>query len=102
MTFIHELEEWPNFTWDMNQLASKLADVRYRQGLLLGRMAGLGFDLCNEANLTVLTTDVVKSSAIEGEHLDEQKVRSSVARQLGLYLHGMQRSSLLGIVVYIK
>jgi Fic family protein len=89
MTWIHELEEWPNFTWDMGLLASKLAETRHRQGLLLGRMAGLGFDLRSEANLATLIKDVVKSSAIEGEKLDEREVRSSIARKLGLDLGGL-------------
>ena len=89
MTWIHELEEWPNFTWDANKLASKLSEVRHRQGLLLGRMEGLGFDLRSEASLAVLTKDVIKSSAIEGEHLDEQEVRSSIARKLGLDVGGL-------------
>lgn len=89
MTWIHELKEWPNFTWDMESLAAKLAETRHRQGLLLGRMQGLGFDLRSEASLTVLTKDVVKSSAIEGERLDEQEVRSSIARKLGLDVGGL-------------
>jgi len=89
MTYIHQLDQWPDFNWDMNSLATQLADVRYRQGLLLGRMSGLGFDLCNEAKLTILTNDVVKSSAIEGEYLNEEEVRSSVAKRLGLEVAGL-------------
>lgn len=89
MTWIHELKELPDFTWDMGYLASKLSKVRHQQGLLLGRMQGLGFDLRREASLTVLTKDVVKSSAIEGERLDEQEVRSSIARKLGLDVGGL-------------
>ena len=49
--WIHEHKDWPSFTWDGEALASKLADIRYRQGRLLGRMEGLGFELKNEANL---------------------------------------------------
>lgn len=89
MTWIHELEEWPNFTWDMDLLASSLSEIRHQQGLLLGRMEGVGFDLRSEASLSVLTKDVVKSSAIEGEQLDEQEVRSSIARKLGLDVGGL-------------
>lgn len=89
MIWIHELRTWPDFTWNMESLGSKLADLRHRQGLLLGRMQGLDFDLRNEASLTVLTRDVVKSSAIEGERLDEQEVRSSIARKLGLDVGGL-------------
>ena len=51
MTYIHELTDWPRFTWDKAKLSSQLAAVRHRQGKLLGRMEGLGFDLRNEAML---------------------------------------------------
>ena len=89
MTWIHELDEWPNFTWNMDELASMLSEIRHNQGFLLGRMEGLGFALRSEANLAVLTNDVVKSSAIEGEQLDELEVRSSIARKLGLNVGGL-------------
>lgn len=65
----HEHNNWKDFTWDADALASKLADIRHRQGRLLGRMEELGFDLRREASLATLTNDVVKSSAIEGETL---------------------------------
>lgn len=87
--WIHECKNWPDFTWDAQILASKLAAVRHRQGLLLGRMEGLGFDLRREASLETLTSDVVKSSAIEGEILNPQEVRSSIARRLGLDIAGL-------------
>ena len=64
--WIHEHQNWPDFTWNVEMLASGLADLRHRQGRLLGRMEGLGFELKQEATLNVLTSDVVKSSAIEG------------------------------------
>ncbi len=81
---IHEHHNWPNFTWDAGKLASKLADIRHRQGRLLGKMEGLGFELKREASLSTLTSDVVKSSAIEGENLNPKEVRSSIARRLGI------------------
>jgi len=84
MTYIHERNDWPEFHWDEGALAAKLADVRHRQGRLLGRMEGLGFDLRNEAMLSTLTQDVVKSSEIEGKILDVDQVRSSIARRLGI------------------
>ncbi len=74
--------------WDDARLLPLLADVRHRQGRLLGRMEGLGFRLRAEANLTTLTSDVVKSSAIEGSSLDAAQVRSSIARRLGLGFGG--------------
>jgi Fic family protein len=87
--WIHEHDNWPDFTWDAKVLASKLADARHQQGRLLGRMEGLGFDLCREASLETLTSDVVKSSAIEGEILNPEEVRSSIARRLGLDMAGL-------------
>src|SRR5436190_21071209 len=84
MAYIHELTDWPHFRWDQRALSEKLAGVRHRQGRLIGRMEGLGFSLRNEAMLQTLTQDVVKSSEIEGEVLDSDQVRSSIARRLGI------------------
>ncbi len=88
MNFIHELPDWPNLKWDDAKLSPLLADVRHRQGRLLGRMEGLGFRLRAEATLSTLAADVIKSSAIEGEKLDAEQVRSSIARRLGLDFGG--------------
>ncbi len=82
--YIHERKEWPEFKWDQIKLAPLLAEVRHEQGRLLGRMEALGFQLREEATLQTLTQDVVKTSAIEGKKLDEQTVRSSLARRMGL------------------
>ena len=84
MTYIHERPGWPQFTWDCEALAGTLANVRHKQGKHLGKMQALGFDLRTEASLSTLTDEVVKSSAIEGEHLNPDQVRSSIARKLGL------------------
>ena len=89
VSWIHERGEWPEFTWDDAALTRRLAEVRYRQGRHLGKMEALGFDLRTEANVLALTDEVVRSSAIEGEHLDPAEVRSSVARQLGLDIGGL-------------
>jgi len=83
-TYIHELQDWPNFRWDEGALTQRLAPVRHRQGRLIGRMEALGFDLRAEAVLATLTEDVLKSSEIEGEILDKEQVRSSIARRLGM------------------
>lgn len=83
-TYIHELNDWPRFRWDERALAQRLAPVRHRQGRLTGRMEALGFDLRAEAVLATLTEDVLKSSEIEGEILDKEQVRSSIARRLGM------------------
>jgi len=86
--YFHQLTDWPQFTWDQDALASQLADIRHRQGRLLGRMEGLGFSLQQEAALETLTLDVVKSSEIEGENLNTDQVRSSIARRLGMDIAG--------------
>lgn len=98
--WIYEHQDWTNFSWDARALAGKLADIRYAQGRLFGRMEGLGFVLRREASLRVLTDDVVKSSAIEGENLDSAEVRSSVARRLGIDVAGLvaPRRDVEGIV----
>ena len=84
MVYIHELEDWPRFRWAEAVISGPLAAVRHRQGRLIGRMEALGFDLRTEAVLATLTEDVVKSSEIEGEKLDKEQVRSSIAQRLGL------------------
>jgi len=91
--WIHQNQNWPNFNLDHEALAFKLGDLRHRQGNLLGRMEGLGFDLRQEANLSILTSDIVKSSAIEGEHLDTAEVRSSVAQRLGIDIASLPKAS---------
>ena len=82
--YIHELPDWPDFEWDQEKLAGPLAALRHRQGRLIGRMETLGFSLRGEATLRTLTEDVLKSSEIEGEILDREQVRSSIARRLGM------------------
>lgn len=89
MPYIHQLPDWPDFHCDMKRLAVPLAAVRHKQGLLVGHMGALGFALREEANLETLTADVVKSSAIEGERLNREQVRSSLARRLGLDAGGV-------------
>jgi Fic family protein len=82
--YIHELKDWPKFRWDSDRLGEQLASVRHRQGRLIGRMESLGFKLQQEAVLQTLTADVLKSSEIEGERLEAEQVRSSIARRLGM------------------
>ncbi len=74
MIYIHGSPDWPNLKWDDAKLSPLLADVRHRLGRLLGKMQGLGFQLRKEANLITLTSDVIKSSAIEGKQLDARQV----------------------------
>jgi Fic family protein len=82
--YIHELAEWPRFHWDSVALSARLGALRYRQGRLIGRMDNLGFPLRAEATLQILTTEIIKSSEIEGENLNRDSVRSSIARRLGI------------------
>ncbi len=82
--YIHQQDNWPQFHWNQEGLSALLAAVRHRQGRLIGRMEALGFRLREEAVLETLTQDVLKSSEIEGEILDRDQVRSSIARRLGL------------------
>src|SRR5437763_11574502 len=83
-TYLHESPDWPRFRWNSAGLTKQLAAVRLHQGRLIGRMQRLGFRQQEEAVLTTLTQDVLKSSEIEGEILDKDEVRSSIARRLGL------------------
>lgn len=87
--YIYQLPEWPQFYWDYKFLSGQLASVRHKQGRLVGRMESLGFSLCTETSLQTLTLDVLKSSEIEGENLDKDQVRSSIARRLGIEVAGM-------------
>lgn len=82
--YIHERENWTNFFWDNDKLSPILASVRHLQGRLLGRMESLGFDFIERATLESLILDVVDTSRIEGEFLNSELVRSSIARKLGI------------------
>ena len=84
MAYIHQQKDWPRFRWNEGRLLPLLASVRHQQGRLLGQMEGLGFHLRGEANLENLTSEVISSSAIEGEKLNTEEVRSSIARHLGI------------------
>ena len=82
--YIHELPDWPKFRWNRDVVLQRLADVRHKQGRLIGRMESLGFCSRAEAVVNTLTQDVLKSSEIEGEILNQDQVRSSVAKHLGI------------------
>ena len=89
-SYIHTEGDWPQFRWNRESLSGRLASVRHEQGRLLGRMEALGFKLRQEAVLRTLTEDVLKSSEIEGEKLDAEQVRSSIARRLGMDIGGLK------------
>lgn len=82
--YIWQSNDWPTWHFDLAALAVPMAEVSRAQGLLLGRLADVGMDLRDLASLAALTEDVVKTSEIEGEHLDVESVRSSIARRLGV------------------
>lgn len=88
--YIHQRDGWPNFSWDQSGLADQLAAVSRHQGRLIGRMEALGLKLRAEAVLETLTEEVTKSSDIEGETLDREQVRSSLARRLGMDVAGLK------------
>ena len=87
--YMYQHENWTDFKWNNDKLLSLLANVRHLQGRLLGQMENLGFKLQEEAVLSTLTLDVLKSSEIEGEILNKDQVRSSIARRLGLEVSGL-------------
>lgn len=98
--YIHEQPDWPTFRWDAGVLSARLGAVRLAQGRLVGGLEALGFEVRAEAGLAALTSEVVKSSAIEGEVLNPAEVRSSIARRLGLDADtaGPSRREIEGIV----
>ncbi len=87
--YIHQRDHWTNFTWNYSELSVLLGKVRNLQGRLMGKMEELGFEMRQEAELGTLTLDVLKTSEIEGEILDSDQVRSSIARRLGMDLNGL-------------
>lgn len=91
--YIYQYENWPHFTWSEKDILVTLSKVRYQQGRLLGKMSVLGFSLKEETVLSTLTLDVLKSSEIEGESLNYEQVRSSIARKLGIEYAGMVYSN---------
>jgi len=87
--YIYQYEQWPNFTWDNSKIQVVLGRVRHLQGKIFGKMGGLGFSIKEETILSTLTLDVLKSSEIEGEILNYEQVRSSIARRLGIEYAGL-------------
>ena len=90
--YIYQQDNWPDFFWDNKELLFLLGKVRNIQGSLVGKMEALGFELRNEAVLETLTLDVLKSTEIEGEILNPEQVRSSLARRLGMDISGLVHS----------
>ena len=91
--YIYDHKNWTDFTWDDKAINAVFGEVRLMQGKIIGQMNALGFSAKEEATLTALTSDVVKSSEIEGELLNYEQVRSSIARRLGINTAGLVPSS---------
>ncbi len=91
--YIYEYKNWTDFTWENAVIHSIFGEVRWMQGKIIWEMNALGFSAKEEATLNALTLDVVKSSEIEGELLNYEQVRSSVARRLGINSAGLVKSS---------
>ena len=89
MTYLWQLKQWPTLRWDSGALLPLISRARLAQGKLLTKIASLGFKFSREAQADILTEEVVTTSAIEGERLNRDSVRSSVARHLGLPAAGL-------------
>jgi len=87
--YIHQRSSWPQFTWDKEAVSTLLAAVKFQQGRLLGKMESLGLPFREQSVLNTLTSDIVKTSEIEGENLNKEQVRSSIARHLGIDIGGL-------------
>ena len=87
--YIWQQASWPKFTWDDSRLITLLSEVRNLEGRVHGLMSGLGMDLQNRTSLDVMTQDVLRSCEIEGELLNPDRVRSSIARHLGVEVEGL-------------
>lgn len=90
--YIYQKPDWPRFFWNTEKLLTLLTEVRNLQGRLVGQMSVMGFALKDQANLEILTQDILNSNEIEGEILDKNQVRSSIARRLGLDISGLVSS----------
>jgi Fic family protein len=91
--YIYEHKNWTDFSWQDKVINVVFGEVRHMQGRIVGQMNALGFSDKEEATLTALTLDVVKSSEIEGESLNYEQVRSSIARRLGINIAGLLPSN---------
>jgi Fic family protein len=87
--YIYEHKNWTDFSWQDKLINAVFGEVRQMQGRIIGQMNSLGFSVKEEATLTALTLDIVKSSEIEGESLNYEQVRSSIARRLGINIAGL-------------
>ena len=87
--YIWQHPTWAEFTCNNSRLINILSEVRHLEGKIQGLMSGLGFEIQNKTSLDVMTEDVLRSSEIEGEILNADRVRSSIARHLGIEVEGL-------------
>ena len=90
--YLHERENWWQFTYDSSKVLKLLGRIRVKQGMVLGSLSTLGFEFQDEAMLSTMSVELVRSSEIEGEMLNLQEVRSSIARRLGIETAGPDRT----------
>ncbi|NQT22526.1 MAG: Fic family protein [Candidatus Omnitrophica bacterium] len=90
MFYIWQRKGWPHFKWQTERLLNSLSQARLLQGKLLSKIRSLGLDISQESRSDILVEETVKTAAIEGVRLDEEAVRSSVARKLGLPTAGLR------------
>jgi Fic family protein len=88
--YVWRRQGWPHWRWDAGRLLAPLSQARLAQGKLLGKVAGLGFELDLKVRADVLAEETLQTAAIEGQHLNPESVRSSVARRLGLPTAGLR------------
>ncbi|MBR4678290.1 MAG: DUF4172 domain-containing protein, partial [Bacteroidales bacterium] len=91
--YLHQKNNWQDFRYDNDLITSILGEVRLQQGILMGKASRLGFNVKNEKYLETLSLEIIKSSEIEGENLNIQQVRSSIARRLGINAAGLVPSA---------
>lgn len=91
MTYIWERKNWPDFEWQNDKLIDLLGKARLAQGKLLSKVNALGMDMGEESRAEILVEETIKTAAIEGQKLEEEAVRSSVARRLGLPAGGVKK-----------
>lgn len=91
--YLHERENWWQFTYDSSRVLKLLGRIRAKQGMVLGSLSALGFEFQDEAMLSTMSVELVRSSEIEGEMLNLQEVRSSIARRLGIETAGLVPAS---------
>lgn len=84
MKYIWQSETWPRLTWDSDQLLHRISRCRLLQGKLMGRLASADFETNRESYAELLNEEAVRTAGIEGQILDRESVRSSVARRLGI------------------